>query len=496
MSVDAFLAAPTATRRDHWGRYLVVPPKGGKPTGFSRATTIAKILDSEAALMPWKATLSHVGALRRPGLMARWQQLIAEHPDPWYSSDESKKAAKALVEECALAGGSADRAEIGNLVHKLIEYRLKGQKPNFNVEPWMAADLAAFDEAMAAHGITFDMDYLEAMVVLDEYQVAGRADALCAHHPEHGNVVIDFKTGASLTYAMPAISIQLAIYANADNVYHQGADADGSLDRREPMPDVRKDVALVVHLPAGEARCDLYLLDISKGYEAFDLAMQVRRWRSTRKLATKIPATPVPVAPSELPSDVDAAGSSMATPTSPTGGRASRVPSSAGTPVAADEAPEPDPAPAPVPSRTPADEQAIVRSRPAPDEGDEVDDVTFGVLEARYKALVPVARSWVNQLASEATRGGVPFHSKDNHTRRRWEILRALTVLAEADNTDDDVRGLLWPIVGDCALFLHVTVGHLVGSLSVDEAITFGRLVTGELAVVVGDDGQPSVVAA
>ena len=34
-------------RRDRYGRYLVVPPGGGKPTGYTRATTVA-----ESALSP------------------------------------------------------------------------------------------------------------------------------------------------------------------------------------------------------------------------------------------------------------------------------------------------------------------------------------------------------------------------------------------------------------------------------------------------------------
>ena len=29
-------------RRDQWGRYLVVPPGGGRPTGYTRVTTVAK----------------------------------------------------------------------------------------------------------------------------------------------------------------------------------------------------------------------------------------------------------------------------------------------------------------------------------------------------------------------------------------------------------------------------------------------------------------------
>ena len=41
------------TRRDRWGRYQVLPPRGGKLVGYTRATTIAKILDDSSSLMAW-----------------------------------------------------------------------------------------------------------------------------------------------------------------------------------------------------------------------------------------------------------------------------------------------------------------------------------------------------------------------------------------------------------------------------------------------------------
>ncbi len=43
------LSVTDTARRDQYGRYLIVPPSGGKPMGYTRVTTIAKALTMTAA---------------------------------------------------------------------------------------------------------------------------------------------------------------------------------------------------------------------------------------------------------------------------------------------------------------------------------------------------------------------------------------------------------------------------------------------------------------
>jgi hypothetical protein len=51
------------------------------------------------------------------------------------------------------------------------------------------------------------------------------------------------------------------------------------------MLDVNQEQALVIHLPAGEGRCTLYLGDIVAGWEMALLCGAVRAWRDRRDLA-------------------------------------------------------------------------------------------------------------------------------------------------------------------------------------------------------------------
>ena len=442
------------TRRNQWGQYLVLPPGTAKPRGYIRATTITKTLDDGGGLLPWKATATMVGALRRQGLMARWQALMAQQPDPWYGSLESKTAAKKLVEECANAGGSTDRADLGTALHAIIEQQLLGVAGTPLLQPGIQADIDAFKRATA--GITFDRSFIEAMVVLDQYGVAGTADQLRTTVPGVGDVVSDLKTGADLRYSWQAIAMQLAIYAHADNVYAQGEAADGSQDIRLPMPKISREVGLVIHLPAGEGRCELHLVDLVAGWEAFERAMWVRNWRSRKDLA-KPYTSPAAIAPEPAPE-----------------------------PPPFDEPPA---APEPL---TPAAQHAQVAT--SPDEGGPADADAFTALERHYSELQPGARSWITQLAKSAQQHGVSFHAKETWTVRRFELIRALVALALSDSHDDDtLRAVLASVVGDVAHFPNVTPGHVLGSLDAGEAAIFARrvdeLISSDVPATVTDDG-------
>ncbi len=55
--------------RDRYGRPLVVPPSGGKPVAYTRATTIANSLDDASALVAWKMRMAAIGLTTRPDIL-------------------------------------------------------------------------------------------------------------------------------------------------------------------------------------------------------------------------------------------------------------------------------------------------------------------------------------------------------------------------------------------------------------------------------------------
>lgn len=416
-------------KRDQWGRYLVTPAKGGgKPRGYTRVTTVAKTLDDGGGLMPWKATATVVGALRRPGLMARWQALLATNPDPWY--DGGKDDCKRLVEECTTAGGSTDRADIGTALHQMTEEVDAGRLDPASLLPGMRADIEAYRATMDRAGVLIDPRYIEALVILDEYEVAGTADRLRCKLPDGRIVVGDVKTGTDLKYSAQSIAVQLAAYAHANAVYDQESEA------RAEMPKLDQDVALVIHLPAGEARCELLLIDIAAGWQAFERSMWARGWRKERNLLVSLGTAPATY----------------------------RVPTASASAVTN---------PAPSTTRT-------------VDEGQTVGADKMAALIAQLTALPPEQMDTIHGYAHDANAAGLSISLSQMPTERRYQIAVGLLAMAACgdldvgDSTGDVTRALLAGVLGDeSAKWPTLPVGGLFAHVGLVEARAFAALAAG-----------------
>jgi hypothetical protein len=262
-------------RRDRWGRYQVLPPRGDKPVGYTRATTIAKILDDSSSLMAWNSRMTAIGLGLRPDLVA----LVATTPQ------DDKKTLDSLVKRASEAGGATVRRDLGTAVHGLLERRLKD--PSFVAPDPYQADIEAVLSALADAGLSFVDGMTERIVVNDEIEVAGTFDLALTDGQEI--FVSDLKTGSSVKYGGLAFAIQLSIYANASNLYTQGSAKDGSEDIREPMPEFSKSAGIIIHCQPGSGLAELHWLDLEAGTEALHTALEVRR---LRKLTPIHPFTP------------------------------------------------------------------------------------------------------------------------------------------------------------------------------------------------------------
>lgn len=283
MTIDELLALPT--RRDRWGRYVVLPPGESKPIGYTRATTIAKTLDDQQALIEWKARMVAIGIGARPDLAARAAMV----------DKDDRKALNVLADDAATAGGATIRRDQGTAMHAAFE---KSWHDLSAVPAMFATEAKAVHDALEAAGLSVVEGMAERMVVNDAYQVAGTFD-LVLTDGDH-LYVADVKTGSSLMGAL-SFAIQLTLYATADNLYVQGAAADGSEDVREAMPALSRTSGVVLHIQPGSAVCDLHWIDLVVGAEALNLAMKVREMRKV-KVLSKVEAVSEP-APSRKTRD-------------------------------------------------------------------------------------------------------------------------------------------------------------------------------------------------
>ncbi len=256
--------------------YRIVPRDGGKPVRHARATTIAGVLDDRDALERWAIRMTAKGIVQRPDLF----NLVAVTPlDKKRELDNICADAK----EAAAASAGANR---GNALHTLTERVDAGE--TVIVPPALQRDVDAYLTELARCGITILPDYIERVCVngkLDE-PIAGTVDRIVewrgTRGPAVGRVVLDVKSAASMDFAWRKTAIQLSLYARADSLYDRDAGT------HDPMPEVRHDLGIVMHLPAGQGTCTAYAVDLLAGWDAAAQSVAVRQWRKRRNLASPL----------------------------------------------------------------------------------------------------------------------------------------------------------------------------------------------------------------
>lgn len=275
--IDTTINTPQV-RRDQWGRYKVLPPAGSKPEGYTRATTIAKTLDDGSGLIGWGKRMVALGLSGRPDLVA----LVGA------TDDTDKKELDKICERAAEAGGATIRRDLGTALHAMLEnsWTIDG----YTAPAPYTADVAAVHQALKNAGLSVVENMTERMIVNDHYKIAGTFDLILTDG--NTNYISDIKTGSSLMGAL-AFSIQLAIYAGADNLYTQGAAADGSDDIREPMPQLDDTRGVIIHVQPASGKCDLHWIDLDQGLEALEVAIDVRGIRKAKVLSRVEPSDPL-----------------------------------------------------------------------------------------------------------------------------------------------------------------------------------------------------------
>lgn len=501
MTIDATiadeLAAPQA-RRDKLGRYRITDPGTGKLVSYTRATTVAKTLDDTSNLEKWSGRMVALGLAARPDLLALVQATEAD----------DKRALNDIVERAKEAGGATARRDLGTALHSILE---KSWTPGYEPPSAYAADVVAVHRALAAAGLTVVDGMAERVIVHDDLRIAGTFDLMVAD-ADGQTYIADIKTGASVTYGGLGFATQLAIYANATALYVQGPSDKGADDKREPMPPVSKELALIIHVEPGSGHCDLHWLDIAIGAEALDLAMKVREIRKAK------PLTPINlsiVAASRhawVCGRIDDIKAHSADATQALGRRWPQgVPRRGQLDEGQEWAPEHLEAieavvvevsaefGVPFPEQlaeAPAPRAAEPPRRPMPDEGGEMSAETVAALQAQINQLEPTDKAWLMAVAASAKHAGRPIGLKDKPSTRRWLIVRALWKLATVEPSDDLLRQLVGHAMGE-EVQPSVSLGLAVGSLTIEEADLLGRLVDaigGALSLTYRMDGTVGVV--
>jgi hypothetical protein len=283
---DGFTTAEAP--KDRWGRYRIVTTDG-KETSFTRVTTIAKSLDDEGALTAWKGRMTATGLVHRNDLLVAASTCL-----------DDKSSLDRIVQQAIEAAGASSKANIGTALHQLTQALDLGQKPA--ILPGLQADVDAYQEGMTRHGVIIDPRLVEVLLVNEKHGYAGTADRIARFSSRKRKQIFDLKTG-NIEYAINAIAVQMAMYANAEYIY------DWRTKERTPLPNLDKTRGVIIHLPAGQAKCELYELDLVAGWEAALMAMDVRAWRKRKDLHIKVHAEAA--ANGEVPPTTEVAASDI-----------------------------------------------------------------------------------------------------------------------------------------------------------------------------------------
>jgi hypothetical protein len=250
--------------RDRYQRPLIRPtgwPEDGSTQRVAcrRTTTFVGVLESTWNINEWDKRKVVEGMGQRKDLV-----LAAAAADPDDKKLLNEIATKA--KEHALAGAAATT---GTALHSLTQ-RVDSGLPLGSVPDGVEDDIRAYQQATKA----LEHIAIEQFRVYDPWRVAGTADRVSRFQGSH--FVTDIKTG-SIDYPHK-IAMQLAMYAHSVP-YDTMTD-----ERTENVPGLRLDKALIIHLPAGQAHCELVWVDIQKGWRGCGIAKQVWDWRDTKEL--------------------------------------------------------------------------------------------------------------------------------------------------------------------------------------------------------------------
>ena len=271
--------APTIPR-DRWNRPLVTPLDGGKPQAYTRCTTYVDVLEDKYNLQRWQLRQCAIGLADRPDLLLS----VSAHRD-------DKTAMNGIVEKAMEAAASSAASTTGTALHALCERVDRGQ-PLGIVPPDARADVVAYQNATRG----MEHVYIEQFSVHDELKIGGTPDRVVCFDGRY--YIADIKTGSDISWGAMKIGMQLAVYAHSTPYIPPG--------ERHAYPfEVDKNDAIVIHLPAGQRRCELQFVNIARGWEAVAVASQVRGLRSHKRWYTPITSQPQGDPPAIALSGVD-----------------------------------------------------------------------------------------------------------------------------------------------------------------------------------------------
>ena len=259
---------PVDPPRDQYDRPLL------DGVAYTRASTLAKALDDQGSLINWSARMTAIG-------MSRSRDLIAATAA---TDINDKSALDRLVNRAKDRAQSMGKADIGTAIHRVTHLLDLGQ-PVDNQPDHVQAAARAYQSTMAVKGLV--PLAAEVFVVCEELGAAGTFDRLLQGPTR--TLIGDIKTSDNpnvVRYAALSWAVQLTVYANGRPWLPNIGIVEWA-DVGLPQPDLKR--GLVIHVPQSGGQVRLHSIDLVAGWQAAQLAAEVRDWRKRKDLTQLVP---------------------------------------------------------------------------------------------------------------------------------------------------------------------------------------------------------------
>lgn len=256
----------------------------GRQIPYTRMTTYINALDDTAKLHEYGKRMALKGAtMLDVATLSKVEFLDPDDP-------QDKKVLNAIAEKALVVAGAHRKRDRGSLLHKLSEFVDRGEELPTHVlveGVWVEVtesdhrDMDAYRFATRDAGLVLTR-HIEKPVVLDDLKIAGTPDrlgwysGLDPNGSTTGHVIVDLKTGR-VDFGALKMSMQLAGYS-------RGVFYDKLNGAREPLPDdINLSWGIIINLPPGSGVCVVKWIDLSIGWQALELAKDVRAMRNKGK---------------------------------------------------------------------------------------------------------------------------------------------------------------------------------------------------------------------
>jgi hypothetical protein len=254
--------------------------EGVREKTYKRVTSFIDVLDDKKFVQAWSERMVLLGIAEDPTFLRGVEDIDPESKE---GKDELNRRAEAAKD----LGGANRKSDQGTHLHDLSERVDRHESLPEGLPEADVKDMDAYREG--THGF-LHIVHMEELVVNEQLGTAGTPDRVSSWIGEgdliapDGSVIgrdelliTDLKTGR-VDFGALKMAMQLSIYSRS-KLYVKDSHI------RADMNNVNQKWGIIMHLPAGSGKLDLYWADLTLGWEAVGVAQDVHAMRRASKRA-------------------------------------------------------------------------------------------------------------------------------------------------------------------------------------------------------------------